>query len=101
MTIRLYSTLILVYVRTILTVLAFILFPFALSAILTYVTIAEIKYLFVAIFTVLFLAFIVFVSHLNSVLEIFVETLWYRAYQGNKMQSHLKVENPNHPEEHH
>jgi hypothetical protein len=83
-TFKLYLTLMLVYVRTILTVVAFLLFPIALSAILTYATVAMVKIFFIGLLGVLGLGFIVFISHLNSVLEIFVETLWYRAYIENK-----------------
>ncbi len=110
-TAKLYLTLILVYVRTILTVLAFILFPFLLSAVFTYITIASIKILFVVILMGLLVGFILFVSHLNSVLEIFVETLWYRAYIDNKSRAdgqgshhaleHTDHENHDHSAEHH
>lgn len=86
-TAKLYLTLLLVYVRTLLTVLVFILLPFVLSAIFTYVTIASIKILFLIILILLLVGFIVFISHLNSVLEIFVETLWYRAYIDNKSRA--------------
>lgn len=86
-TFKLYLTLILVYVRTLLTVLVFILLPFVLSAIFTYVTIASIKFVFIVLLLALVSVFLVFVSHLNSVLEIFVETLWYRAYMDNKSRN--------------
>lgn len=87
-TFKLYITLILVYVRTVLTVLVFVLLPFVISAIFTYVTVASMKLIFVGVLLVIILVFFVFVSHLNSVLEIFVETLWYRAYIDNK-RKHL------------
>ena len=83
-TVRLYLTLILVYVRTILTVSAFIIFPFLISGVLTYVTIVSIQFLFIGILVMLLVGFILFIAHINSVLEIFVETLWYRAYVENK-----------------
>lgn len=97
-TFKLYLTLILVYVRTVLTVLVFILLPFILSAIFTYVTIASIKLIFIGILLLIVLAFLIFVSHLNSVLEIFVETLWYRAYTDNKskMAEHEALHGANH-----
>lgn len=79
-TFRLYYTLVLVYVRTLLTVAAFIVFPFAISAILTYVTIAAVKFVAFAVIGIMIVAFLGFVSHVNSVLEIFVEALWYRAF---------------------
>jgi len=83
-TFKLYLTLILVYVRTLITVLFFILLPFLLSAIFTFITVASIKLVFLGLLGLLVLVFLIFVSHLNSVLEIFVETLWYRAYIENK-----------------
>jgi hypothetical protein len=83
-TFRLYFTLLLVYVRTILTVIAFIVFPLAISAILTYVTVAFVKIVAVSLVTGMVLFFLGFVSHLNSVLEIFVESLWYRAWKDNR-----------------
>ncbi len=86
-TIKLYTTLLLVYVRTILTVCIFILFPFIISAILTYAAVAWVKIILLSVLLIMVGIFMVFVSHLNSVLEIFVETLWYRAYKDNKSRS--------------
>lgn len=86
-TFKLYLTLILVYVRTLLTVLFFILLPFLISAIFTFITISSIKFIFLGLLGVIILVFLIFVSHLNSVLEIFVETLWYRAYMDNKSKA--------------
>ena len=83
-TFHLYFTLILVYIRTFLTVIAFIIFPLIVSAILTYITIAFFKMLSFLILGLLFIGFLIFVSHLNSVLEIFVEAIWYNAYINNK-----------------
>ncbi len=79
-TFRLYFTLVLVYVRTLLTVAAFIVFPFVISAIFTYVTIAAVKILAFAVIGAMIVTFLGFVAHVNSVLEIFVEALWYRAF---------------------
>jgi len=83
-TFHLYFTLLLVYIRTFLTVLAFIIFPLIVSAILTYITILFLKMVAFFIVGVLFVGFLIFVSHLNSVLEIFVEAIWYNAYVENK-----------------
>lgn len=82
-TFRLYFTLLLVYVRTILTVVAFIVFPLVISAILTYVSIAFIKTAAILAVGAMVLFFLVFISHLNSVLEIFVESLWFKAWKDN------------------
>lgn len=100
-TIKLYLTLLLVYIRTIITALLFVILPFLLSAILTYVTIASIKILFLFIAFVLIGVFVVFIAHLNSVLEIFVETLWYRAYRDNKSRAPLHAHDSHHDHSHH
>lgn len=83
-TFRLYFTLLLVYVRTILTVIAFIVFPLVISAILTYVTVAFVQIIAITLIAGVVLFFLGFVSHINSVLEIFVEALWYRAWKDNR-----------------
>lgn len=82
-TFRLYFTLLLVYVRTILTVVAFIVFPLVISAILTYVSIDFVKTLAIIATGAMVMFFLVFISHLNSVLEIFVESLWFKAWKDN------------------
>ena len=100
-TMRLYTTLLVVYVRTLLTVLLLIAFPFVLSGILTYITTAFLQIIFIGLLGVLGLGFLIFVSHLSSVLEIFVETLWYRAYIDNLKHSGSSHENPtDHPVAH-
>ena len=83
-TFHLYFTLLLVYIRTFLTAIAFIIFPFIVSAALTYISIAILKMISILILGLLFFVFLIFVSHLNSVLEIFVEAIWYNAYMENK-----------------
>ncbi|MDQ1343676.1 MAG: hypothetical protein QG650_396 [Patescibacteria group bacterium] len=85
-TFRLYFTLLLVYVRTILTVVAFIIFPFAISAVLTYVSIAFVKTVAILSIGGMIVFFLGFVSHLNSVLEIFVEALWFKAWKDNSIR---------------
>ena len=88
-TFKLYITLLLVYVRTLLTVLVFILLPFLLSFIFTYIGIGIIRLIALGFLALLIFGFVIFISHLNSVLEIFVETLWYRAYRENKLKSQV------------
>lgn len=85
-TFKLYFTLLLVYVRTILTVVAFIVFPLVISAILTYVTIAFVKTVAILAVGGIVLFFLGFVSHVNSVLEIFVESLWFKAWKDNSLR---------------
>lgn len=83
-TFHLYFTLLLVYVRTFITAILFIVFPFLVSAIFTYITIVVLKIVSIVVLGTLFLVALAFISHLNSVLEIFVEGIWYNAYKENK-----------------
>lgn len=83
-TFHLYFTLLLVYIRTFITTLIFIIFPFVISGLFTYVTISLLQILSIGILSILFIVLLVFISHLNSVLEIFVEAIWYNAYKENK-----------------
>ena len=87
-TFHLYFTLLLVYIRTFITAIIFIIFPFVISGLFTYITISWLQILSIGVLSFLFLVLLVFVSHLNSVLEIFVETIWYNAYRENKKHAH-------------
>lgn len=98
-TFHLYFTLLLVYIRTFVTAIIFIVFPFVISGLFTYVTISWLQIVSIGILSVLFFALLVFVSHLNSVLEIFVETIWYNAYKENKKHFHEEIDH--HNENHH
>lgn len=93
-TFHLYFTLLLVYIRTFITAIVFIIFPFIVSGLFTYVTMPVLQMISIAALSVLFILFLAFVSHLNSVLEIFVEAIWYNAYKENR--KHFEIE-----EEHH
>jgi hypothetical protein len=96
-TFHLYFTLLLVYIRTFVTALIFIVFPFIISALFTYVTISLLQIISIGILSVLFIALLIFISHLNSVVEIFVEAIWYNAYRENK--KHFEAGESNHHEE--
>lgn len=93
-TFHLYFTLLLVYIRTFITAIIFIVFPFIMSGLFTYVTISWLQIASITILSALFLVLLIFVSHLNSVLEIFVETIWYNAYLENK--KHALAEESHH-----
>lgn len=93
-TFHLYFTLLLVYIRTVITAVIFIIFPFIVSGLFTYVTMPLLQMISLVVLAVLFLVLLVFISHLNSVLEIFVEAIWYNAYKENR--KHFEAE-----EEHH
>lgn len=79
-TLQLYYTMILLYLRTIVVALIFLVLPFFLSSILTFFTIVSVQIIFLLIFGLLSLILFIFIVHLNSTLEIFVEATWYEAY---------------------
>ena len=81
---KLYYTLFLVYIRTIITIVVFMIFPLIFSIIFAFVTSETLFILSMSVIGLALFAFMVFVSHLNSVLEIFVDALWYNAYLENK-----------------
>lgn len=80
-TLQLYYTMILLYLRTIVVAIIFLVLPFFLSSILTFFTILSVQIVFLMIFGVLSFVLFIFIVHLNSTLEIFVEATWYEAYQ--------------------
>ncbi len=80
---RLYFTLLLVYLRTIIIALIFLIIPFIIGVIFAMITATVLKIAFITIITILTFIFLLFVTHLNSVLEIFVEGMWYEAYTQN------------------
>ena len=82
-TIRLYFTLLLVYLRTIVIALIFIFLPFVLSAGLAFITATVLQVIFVISLTVVTVLFLIFITHFSSVLDIFVEGMWYEAYMRN------------------
>ena len=77
---QLYFTMILLYLRTIIIACIFFVIPFAVSSIIAFFTIIAVKYFFVILFLVISIVLLVFIAHLNSTLEIFVEATWYEAY---------------------
>ncbi len=80
-TIQLYYTMILLYLRTIIVAIIFLVLPFAISSIVTFFTIIGVQVVLLIIFWILSFVFFMFIVHLNSTLEIFVEATWYEAYQ--------------------
>jgi hypothetical protein len=81
---KLYYTLFLVYARVIISIIVFTVFPLIFSVLFAYVTTQIFFIAWLSIIWVIFVLFLLFISHLNSVLEIFVEALWYNAYIENK-----------------
>lgn len=83
-TIRLYLSALLIYVRIVLIVLGILLFPVVATALFTWLGSGYASWLALSIAGVAYLAFLTFVAHVNSVLEIFTTTLWYRAWELNR-----------------
>jgi hypothetical protein len=77
---RLYFTMILLYLRTIVVALLFLVIPFLISSFLAFVPILGLKLFFLVIFIIIAVVLFIFIVHLNSTLEIFVEATWYEAY---------------------
>ncbi len=80
-TIQLYYTMILLYLRTIIVAIIFLVLPFVISSIVTFFTIVSVQIVLLIIFWILSFVLFIFIVHLNSTLEIFVEATWYEAYQ--------------------
>ncbi len=84
-TMKLYYTLFMVYARVIFTLIVFTAFSLVFSALFALISTQKIFFaIWVGMLLLIFLAFLVFTSHFNSVLEIFVDALWYNAYNENK-----------------
>ena len=79
-TLQLYYTMILLYLRTIIVAIIFLVLPFILSSILTFFTLLGVQMIFLTIFGLFSFVLFIFIVHLNSTLEIFVEATWYEAY---------------------
>ena len=98
-TCSLYFTMLFLYIRTILSAAILIIAPFAVSAILTYVTIDYLRMIGVVILGIIFFAFLIFIAHLNSVLEIFTQSIWYHAFRAFKKEKDDKHDNEDEKED--
>ena len=78
---RLYSTMILLYLRTLLVAMIFLGIPFAISGIIALFTIVGVQIFLLSIFGIITLVLFIIIVHLNSTLEIFIEATWYEGYQ--------------------
>ncbi len=81
LTLKLYLTVFFVYIRTIFAAALFIVFPALISGIFAWFTSTILIAIFVIITIILFLIALIFLTQLNSVLTIFVDSLWYHAFQ--------------------
>ncbi|MBP9812612.1 hypothetical protein KBC86_04465 [Candidatus Gracilibacteria bacterium] len=80
-TMQLYYTMILLYLRTLIVALIFLVLPFIISAIVAWFTIISVQIGLLIIFGILCFVLFIVIVHLNSTLEIFIEATWYEAYQ--------------------
>ncbi len=100
-TLHLYYTTLLVYLRTILAALFFFGLPFITSAVITFFTLITIKLILLTIFGIVTLIFFIFLTYLNSTLEIFVEATWYEAYMINRKADTLEENTRGESNHHH
>ncbi|HRI36154.1 MAG TPA: hypothetical protein PK765_03695 [bacterium] len=91
-TFELYFTVFLLYLRTFFTALIFLVFPFLIFAALSYLSIGLVRTVGIGLLILVFLFFIGLIAHLNSVVEIFTQTVWYNTYRQNKREKALKGE---------
>lgn len=105
-TFNLYFSILLVYLQSVFVLILFVFLPIGASAILAYISLSLFRTILIAVFAIVFVVLLFFVSHLNSVLTIFTESLWYYAYKTNKglsaaKQNHIETEHHDSHDDHH
>lgn len=80
LTIRIYSLMFILNMRVLFNFVIFLAFPIAIASAITYLTTQIYMTIAVLILSVIFLWFIILLSHMASVLEIFKVSTWYFAY---------------------
>ncbi|MBX9809898.1 hypothetical protein K2X92_05910 [Candidatus Gracilibacteria bacterium] len=99
---RLYFTMILLYFRTIIVAVIFLVIPFLISSFLAFLpTIVGLKLFFLVVFLLISIVLFIFIVHLNSTLEIFVEATWYEAYMLCKEEEKGGHHDNEHHDDHH
>lgn len=88
-TAQLYFTNILLSVRTLIVWAIFLLLPFIASSLIAFITILELKMIFIVIFSGISLLLLIFIAQLNSALEIFVLAVWHEAYLACKKEDEI------------
>lgn len=100
-TLRIFVSLLLVYFREIILLFGIFLLPFIMSWLVA-LGLAPIFLQGVFIFIALvYFAFLIIVSAMNSVIEIFVESLWYSVFRENTAHSHGSSHGSHETETHH
>ncbi|MDD2516135.1 MAG: hypothetical protein PHO80_04340 [Candidatus Gracilibacteria bacterium] len=83
-TFKLYLSIIIVNIRILITVILMFIFPFLISVVLAYFSTKFIAGFFIIILLILFFSFFIIMAQVNSVVDIFIESLWYKAYMLGK-----------------
>ncbi len=99
-TIRLFFSLMLVYFRELILLVGIFFFPFLMS---WFVALGLGPIFLQGVFIILglvYLSFLIIVSAMNSVIEIFVESLWFSVFRENSA-SHIPVAHEDHHSVHH
>ena len=83
-TVKLFFSLIIVYVRIIFVILAMILLPVVVSAIVALGLSQVYLVVSLSLVGIVYFVLLVIIAHISSILEIFIETLWFSFYMQNK-----------------
>jgi hypothetical protein len=99
-TLRIFVSLIIVYIREIVLLISIFLLPFIMSWLIA-LGLAPIflQGVFVIIGLV-YLLFLIIVSSMNSVIELFVESLWYSVFRENLGDNHASHDSSHHTPSH-
>ena len=99
-TLRIFVSLIIVYIREIVLLVSIFLLPFIMSWLVA-LGLAPIflQGVFIVIGLV-YLLFLIIVSSMNSVIELFVESLWYSVFRENLGNNHTTHDSGHHAESH-
>lgn len=91
LTIKIYSLMFILNMRVLFNFFIFLAFPIAIASVITYVSTQIYITISLIILSILFFGFIILLSHMASVLEIFKVSAWYLAYQ--EWRKKLETEN--------
>jgi len=92
-TVKLFFSIMLLYLRIIFTALFTLLFPLILSVIFTYFTSKIFLAIAVIFLIIIFISFLIFITHINSVVSIFVNSIWYFSFKKfNKIEKEWRQE---------
>lgn len=84
LTLKIYSLMFVLNMRVIFNFIIFLAFPIAIASVITYVSTQIYLTISLIILSILFIGFVMFLSHMASVLEIFKVSAWYLTYNEAK-----------------